>query len=119
MSTDDEPATDDVGRARLDDAPETGGVDWEGVGRKLLAERLTGRSLAVSTAFGEASETVRDGEPTPEDVEELYAAVEEARYAVDALAEATPGTGPRRQTFEYLDAEGRRELVERMEEAER
>ena len=77
---------------------DTDGVDdsaarWEDIGRSLLREQLNGAADETRGTFGEVSSKIARGEEvTKADVDELYAQLEELRFAVERVAETVPGS---------------------------
>lgn len=107
---------EDVGEIGIVDGTETTAQKWETMGRELLCRRLTSAAAEVDGAFGEVSHKVRQGqEPTKDDVEELYAQVEQLKFAVETLAEIVPGSR-RKELNEYMTSEELEDVAERVRE---
>lgn len=105
-----------VGQIGVADDAETTAEKWETVGRSLVAERLNTASSEAYSEFGEVSSKVRRGEePTKDDVEKLYAQVEQLKFAVETLAEIVPGSR-RKDLNEYMTREELEDVAERVQE---
>ena len=106
---------EDVGEIGVADGTDTTAEKWETMGRELLCRRLNTAAAEVDGAFGEVSHKVRRGEePTKADVEELYAQVEQLKFAVETLAEIVPGAR-RKDLNEYMTREELEAVAERVE----
>ena len=107
---------EDVGEIGVADGTETTAEKWETMGRELLCRRLTSAAAEADGAFGEVSHKIRQGEePTKEDVEKLYAQVEQLKFAVETLAEIVPGSR-RKDLNEYMTREELEDVAERVRE---
>ena len=66
-------------------------ANWEGVGRRLLADELQQSGSEVSVAFHRASTRVGDGgRPSESEIEELIESLRSAYWIVESAAEASP-----------------------------
>ena len=75
------------------DVVDASGADWEEIGRGLLREQLNGTADEARGTFGQVSSKIGRGEEvTKADIDELYAQLEELRFAVDRVAETVPGS---------------------------
>jgi len=91
---------------------------WEDIGRSLLRERLNSTASEAQSAFGDVSHKISRGEePTKADVDELYAQLEELRFAVDRLAETVPGSR-RAGLEEYMTRDELEAVEERFRSSE-
>ena len=107
---------EDIGEIGVADGTETTAEKWETMGRELLCRRLTSAAAEADGAFGEVSHKIRRGEePTKEDVEKLYAQVEQLKFAVETLAEIVPGSR-RKELNEYMTSEELEDVAERVRE---
>lgn len=86
---------------------------WEDVGRRLLHTRLELVGHHTQQVFDRAAARVDAGEElTEEDVNDLREALEDARRVADVAAEASPEATREPDPWEFLSAEGRRELLD-------
>ncbi|MFW6382430.1 MAG: hypothetical protein ACOCZD_00135 [Haloferacaceae archaeon] len=94
----------DVGEIGIRDG-ETDIEKWEAIGRELLRRRLNSAAGDATGTFGEVAAKIDRGEePTKDDVEKLYAEVENLKFAVETLAEIVPGSR-RKDLNEYMTGE--------------
>ena len=106
---------EDVGEIGAADDTDTTAEKWETMGRELLRRRLNTTSSEAGDAFGEVAHKISRGEePTKADVDELYAQLEELRFAVETLAEIVPGSR-RKDLNEYMSREELENVAERVE----